>query len=99
MIDLKSLRQSIKHSSCQKNVAKMLIFLDYEVNSNFKFKLRDEQIPSASIAKDGTIHDFGSGWSGDIVAILHEYKHIPLKEATIYVAQLLSIDLQGFKNE
>ena len=96
MIDLKELRVELKQNYTQQNVAEILSFTGYEIYRSYKFKLRDENTPSASISKMGTITDFGSGWSGDIVSILHEYKNIPLSEATIYVAKLMNIDVERF---
>lgn len=98
-IKYKILRQELKANYTQINVAEMLSFIGYEVNRDFKFKLRDEKTPSASISKNGMIRDFGSGFSGDIVSLLHEYKNIPLANATIYVAQLLNINIERFKDE
>lgn len=99
MINLKKLRQELKDNYTQINVAEMLSFIGYEVNRDFKFKLRHERTSSVSISRSGMISDFGSGWSGDIVSLLHEYKNISLGEATTYVAQLLNIDIERFKDE
>ena len=96
MIDYKLLRNELKQNYTQQNVAEMLSFIGYDIDRNFKFKLRDENTPSASISKTGTITDFGSGYSADIVAILNEVKNIPLGEATIYVAKLMDIDAERF---
>ncbi|MGD9968815.1 MAG: hypothetical protein AB7S65_00025 [Sulfuricurvum sp.] len=94
MVDYKKLRSQFKQVYTQNNVAEMLSFIGYEIDRNFKFKLRDEKTPSASISKTGIITDFGSGWSGDIVSVIHEYKNIPLGEATLYVAKLMNISTQ-----
>ncbi len=70
----------------------LITFIGYEVQRDFKFKLRaDEKSASASIRSDGLIKDFGSGWSGDIVALLHEHHNQTLKEATLYVADCLGV--------
>ena len=54
----------------------------YEVDKNFKFKIRkDERTPSASIYKDGKIHDFGTGWHGDIVDFMIHFENIPKRNA------------------
>lgn len=97
MIDYKALRSQLKQNYTQQNVAEMLSFIGYEIDRNFKFKLRDEKSPSASISKTGTITDFGSGWSGDIVSLIHEYKAMPLGEATLYVAKLMDIPIQEIR--
>ncbi len=97
MIDYKLLRNELKQNYTKKNIVEMLSYVGYSIDRNFKFKLRDENTPSSSVSKTGTITDFGSGWSGDIVALLHEYKNIPLGEAAVYVAQLLNIDVKRFE--
>ena len=91
-MDLKQLRAQIKESLDRDKVRAMLEALGYKVNRNYMFRLRaDDNTPSASIRRDGYIKDFGSGWGGDIVALIHEYHQTPLKEATLWVAQCLSI--------
>jgi len=97
MIDYKALRIHMKQNYTQHNVAEMLSFIGYEIDRSFKFKLRDEKTPSASISKSGTITDFGSGWNGDIVSLIHEYKGISLGEATLYVAKLMDIPIQEIR--
>jgi len=99
MLDYKQLRNELKQNYTQEGVASALMFLGCEINRNYKFKLRDENTPSASISKSGLITDFGTGWSGDIVAVLFEYKNIPLSEASIYIANLMNIDIKRFSNE
>ena len=66
----------MKHT--REETAMILIALGYEVDKNFKFKLRaDEKTPSASInPRTGKIKDFGSGWDGsaiDLMVDLHGY--------------------------
>lgn len=41
-------------------------------NRNHMFQMRSERTPSAKINKDGTIHDFGSGWHGDLLDFVQE---------------------------
>ena len=96
MVDYKRLRQTLKETYTQQNVAQILSFIGYDISRSYKFKLREETTPSASISKTGTITDFGSGWSGDLVAVLYDYKGTSLSEATIYVAKLLNIDIREF---
>lgn len=94
MYNYKLLRKEIKQNYTQENVAEILSFIGFEINKDFKFKLReDERTPSSSISRNGLIKDFGNGFSGDIVSVIHEYKDIPLSEATIYVAKLLNINI------
>ena len=90
-MDLKELRHQIKLSLDREKVRAMLEVLGYEVDRDYKFAIREENTPSASIRQDGYIKDFGSGWGGDIVALIHEYHGTPLKEATLWVAQCLGI--------
>jgi len=90
--DLKQTRTEIKAALDREKSAELLSFIGYEVRRDFKFKLRaDEKTPSASIAPDGSIKDFGSGWYGDIVALLHEHHGQTLKDATVYIASCLGI--------
>ncbi len=88
---LKELRAHIKASMDKEKTKAILEHLGYEVNRDYKFRLRDEKTPSASIRRDGYIKDFGSGWGGDIVALLHEHRGVELKEATKWVAACLGI--------
>ena len=92
MIDLKQLRAEIKSALDREKTAELLSFIGYEVRRDFKFKLReDEKTPSASIDKNGNIKDFGSGWYGDIIALLHEHHGQTLKDASIYIASCLGV--------
>ncbi len=92
MIDLKILRAQIKEAlDSREKAAEILSFIGYSVDRNFKFKLRDESTPSASINRDGNIKDFGDGWYGDVVAVLHEHHGKTLKDATLYIADCLGV--------
>lgn len=100
MINYKKLRKEIKQLSTRSDVADILRYVGYEVNNDFKFRLRaDENTPSASISKLGQITDFGTGWSGDIVSVLYDFHGISLGEATVYSAKLLNIDVERFDDE
>ncbi len=90
-MDLKELRAQIKTQMDRDRAKAILEHLGYRVDRNYKFCLRDERTPSASIRRDGYIKDFGSGWGGDLVALLHEHHGIDLKEATRWVAACLGI--------
>ena len=99
-INYKLLRQEIQQSSNQQNAAEILSFLGYEISKDFKFRLRgEEKTPSASISKVGRVMDFGTGESHDLVSILFSYHNTKLSDATCYVAKLLNIDIERFKNE
>ena len=91
MVDLKQLRAEIKASLDRENTAQILSFIGFDVNRNFQFKIRDEKTPSVTIRRDGLIKDFGGDFSGDVVALLHEVKGLPLSEATKYVADCLGV--------
>ena len=51
-------------------VGAVLTFLGFAVDTNFKFKMRDEKTASASIAYNGYLKDFGGTFSGDIISFL-----------------------------
>ena len=92
MTDLKILRQMIKDSIDREQTAHILTGLGYQVGRDWKFALReDERTPSASIRQDGLITDFGDGWSGDIVALLHEKRSLSLKDATLFICEQMGI--------
>ena len=65
-------------------VSAYLTFLGFEIDSNFKFKMRDEKTPSASIAHNGYIKDFGSTFSGDLISFLMEVYSLSFIEAWVY---------------
>ena len=92
MTDLKQLRQQIKDSLGRETTESLLSYLGYEIQRDHKFKLRpEERTASASVDRNGRITDFGSGWSGDPVALLHEQHGQSLKDATEWTATALGI--------
>lgn len=93
MTELQILRAGIKQRTTREDVARILRHIGHPVNRDWKFSIRDERTPSASIRADGYLHDFGDGWGGDIVALLHEHKGQSLPEATRYVAACLGIEV------
>lgn len=95
MVNLKEVRAQIKQALNKENTAAILTYIGYEINRDFKFKLREgENTPSASIRNDGYIKDFGSDWGGDAVALLHEFHGKTLKEATLYIADCLGVNYE-----
>lgn len=48
-------------------VSALITHLGYSIDSNYKFKLRDEKTPSCSIAHNGYIKDFGGEFAGGII--------------------------------
>lgn len=68
----------------REQVASALMSLGYDVNRKWQFAAREERTASAYINANGTIHDYGSGWHGDLADFLREYRADiinPLKEA------------------
>ena len=55
-------------------VASIIINCGYSIDRAYKFKIRDERTPSASIDKDGYIKDFGGTFGGKAQAYLNAYK-------------------------
>lgn len=53
-------------------VTTILTFLGYDIGADYKFRIRKERTPSASIASNGWIKDFGGDFSGNIIAFLQE---------------------------
>ena len=84
--------QVIKNQCNPQTGAQLLLFIGYVVNRNFQFKLReDESTPSASIRRDGYIKDFGSGWGGDVISLLQEYKNMSFIEALEWLEKCLGV--------
>ena len=78
----------------QHSVAMILIHIGYEVNRNYKFKLREDEITaSASIRNDGYIFDFGGDFSGDIISLLQIYHGMNFVSAVKYVATCTGVEL------
>ena len=73
----------------RENMASALISLGYEVSRQWQFKLRDERTPSTKINMDGSVHDFGSGFHGDLIDILQEYQNMDFKSAKEEAERLL----------
>ena len=67
-----------------KVVSVYLRFLGFDVNYNFKFKLRDENTASCSINYNGFIKDFGGEFSGNIISFLMEIYGLKFIEAWNY---------------
>lgn len=88
----KQKREHLKPMLDAEATAKILQILGYKIDTNFKFSIRDERTPSASIRRDGFIKDFGSGesWS-DVIAFIHEVHQEPLSEAIEWTAECLGV--------
>lgn len=88
----KELRTQIKAHLNRETTARLLSYAGYDVTSTFKLKIREERTPSASIARDGSIKDFGSGEHfSDVIALLHENRGMPLSDALIWTADCLGV--------
>jgi len=78
----------------QDDILSILTGYGYEVSTrDYKFCLRDEKTPSAVINKDGTIHDYGSDFHGDVFDVLQEFQNISLVDAIKAVSRHLNISV------
>lgn len=66
-------------------VSLLLQHLGYEIDSNYKFKMREEKTPSASIRYDGLIKDFGSNFSGNTISFMMEVYSLKFIEVWNYL--------------
>lgn len=77
--------------STREEAASALISLGYRVSRSWHFAARDERTPSAYINQDGSIHDFGCGFHGDLADFLCEYRGMSKKEALNEARRLLGL--------
>jgi len=76
------------------DVVGILNSVGYTVETRtFKFCLREERTPSAVVNKDCSIHDYGSGYHGDILDLLTKYNGMSLSDAIRLVS-----DYVGFSS-
>lgn len=73
-------------------VASIIIASGYAVDRSYKFKIRDERTPSASINTDGRIKDFGGDFAGDIFDFLEQVKGYSKEQALQAVKYALNLD-------
>lgn len=85
--------EALRSALDRQTVASLLSFIGYEVQRDYKFRLRDEKTASTSISASGYIKDFGSGWGGDFIDLLQEYKGMSFIEAVEYTAKALNIEV------
>jgi len=83
--------QDLKAELDRESVAAILLGLGYEVDGRFKFRLRNERTPSASIRSDGFIRDFGGDFSGDLFDLLTIHHEMDARQAREFVADRLGI--------
>jgi DNA primase len=84
----------------REQVASALMSLGYDVNRKWQFAARDERTASAFINANGTIHDFGSAFHGDLADFLQEYKGLSsalaLQEARRLLGLPVTLDFRDF---
>lgn len=79
----------------RENMASALISLGYEVNRQWQFALRtEEKTPSAKINVDGRVHDFGSGFHGDLIDVLQEFHQMDFISAKKEAVRLLGLKVE-----
>jgi len=84
--------EQLKEMLTRECIVSLLEQLGYAISTrDFKFRLRDEKTPSAIINKDGTIHDYGADFHGDIFNVLQEFHNLTFKEALEYIKVYLGI--------
>lgn len=73
--------QELKSNLNQERIADILNANGFDVDRNFKLKLREERTPSTSISRDGLVKDFGTDFAGDVFSVLMEYRNMDFKTA------------------
>jgi len=59
--------------------------IGYSIDSNYKFKIREERTASASIRSDGLINDFGGDFGGNIINFLIDTCGLSYKTSNKFV--------------
>ena len=75
-------------------VKAILIFIGYAIDANYKFKMRIENTPSASIRHDGYIKDFGSDFGGSIFDLFGKVWGMSFKKSMRYVYRCLGANMR-----
>lgn len=65
----------------QETISHILNANGFDVDRNFKLKLRDERTPSASISRDGLVKDFGTDFASDVFGVLMEHRGMTFPKA------------------
>lgn len=73
--------QELKQNLSRERIADILNMNGFDVDRNFKLKLREERTPSTSISINGLIKDFGTDFAGDIFSVLMEYRNMTFPQA------------------
>lgn len=67
-----------------------------------KTSIRDERTPSCVINNNGSLHDFGSGWHGDLAQLLVDFRGYAISDALKKAKELLNLpiknDFHNFKD-
>lgn len=67
-----------------------------------KTSIRNERTPSCIINDNGSLHDFGSGWHGDLAQLLVDFKGYKISDALKKAKELLNLpvknDFHNFKD-
>lgn len=71
----------LKEALTQETISHILNANGFDVDRNFKLKLREERTPSASISRNGLTKDFGSDFAGDVFSVLMEYRGMTFSQA------------------
>ena len=77
----------------RETLANALFSLGYQIQKYWMFKIRDERTASALINKDGSIHDFGGDFHGDLPSFLKEFHGMSIREAIQEAKRLLNIPI------
>ncbi len=83
--------QNIKNRLDRDSVSLLLERAGYEIDRHCKFMLREERTPSAVINTDGTVHDYGDDFHGDVFDVLMKYKGMTFPDAKEFVQNTLGI--------
>ncbi|RDU51421.1 hypothetical protein CQA49_00790 [Helicobacter sp. MIT 00-7814] len=83
-------------------MATALTSLGYSITRTWHFAIREERTPSAYINQDGSIHDFGSDFHGDLVTFLQEFHNFcnvgeAINEAKRLLNKPIEIDFSNFE--
>jgi len=96
MLNLTVLINEVKRNLPPEEVIRILSYIGYSFNKNGKFKLRpEERTASACVDKQSNIHDYGSGWHGDIISVLKEYHNLSTVDATKYVSDCIGVSYEA----
>jgi len=92
-IDIKDLKARLSRD----DVVGILNSVGYVVEvRTFAFCLRDEKTASAIVNTDNSIHDYGSGYHGDVLDVLVKHNHMRLPDAIKLVANYIGISIENY---